>query len=133
FLPIRRDPPPLRAFAPKAVICVTVKPRFSAPTTDRAFAATALTSATTTFFSSNLSAIEVSLEEASHKVSAPPHRPTLWSTPPYSRCDLHQDFLIRVPPSAQALQLRALKARLRSSMMVAFGIDAARSPPSIQN
>jgi hypothetical protein len=52
------DDPQINAFlARKSVICVTVKPRFSAPTTDRAFAATALTSATTTFFSSNLSAI----------------------------------------------------------------------------
>src|SRR5450432_4353312 len=68
FLTIRRYTPSLRALARRSVICVTVKPRFSAPTTDRAFAATALTSSTTTFFSSNLSAISVSSREASHQV-----------------------------------------------------------------
>src|SRR5579872_5853103 len=66
FLTIRRYTPSLRALARSSVICVTVNPRFSAPTTDRAFAATALTSATTTFFSSNLSATKVPLKEKRH-------------------------------------------------------------------
>src|SRR3984893_687485 len=131
FLTIRRYTPSLRAFARRSVICVTVKPRFSAPTTDRAFAATALTSATTTFFSSNLSAIFGPRKRSvTHKAER--RRPALpLSTPSYSLVRPSPGIPDSGPTICAGRSLRAL-ARLRSSTVVAFDRTVARSPPSIQ-
>src|SRR6202167_6021658 len=58
FLTTRTYTPADRAFRRKSVICDTVRPRYSAATTDNAVAATLLTSATSAFLSSRLRAIE---------------------------------------------------------------------------
>src|SRR5581483_2045609 len=57
FLMTRTYTPCLRALARRSVICPTVSPRYSAATTEWAFAATSATSATSAFLSSRLSAI----------------------------------------------------------------------------
>src|SRR5687768_6144664 len=57
FLITRMNTPSARAFARREVICVTVSPRYSAATTERAVFATSATSATSTFLSSRLSGI----------------------------------------------------------------------------
>src|SRR5580700_8592811 len=63
FLMTRMYTPCARALARRSVICVTVSPRYSAATTDWAFAATAFTSATSAFLSSRFSGIHFSWPE----------------------------------------------------------------------
>src|SRR5580692_10763329 len=133
FLTIRRYTPSLRALARRSVICVTVKPRFSAPTTDRAFAATALTSATTTFFSSNLSAIYRFPVEKRHTTDTNAAVRIHPLSNKYSSVRPSQAFLIPVPPSAQA----AFKSRGASRTLLACGLRrwlreafASHSPPN---
>jgi hypothetical protein len=60
--------PEARAFERRSVIWVTVRPRYSAATTDRAFAATALTSSTNAFLPSRFSGIDQT------PVESPKHR-----------------------------------------------------------
>src|ERR1700722_14674242 len=63
FLTTRMYTPCARALARRSVICDTVSPRYSAATTDWAFAATAFTSATSAFLSSRFSGIHFSWPE----------------------------------------------------------------------
>src|SRR5579863_8068714 len=58
FLTTRMYTPAARDFDRSSVICVTVRPRYSAATTDRALDATSLTSVTSAFLSSRLRAIQ---------------------------------------------------------------------------
>src|SRR6202034_1749728 len=58
FLTTRMYTPAARDFDRSSVICVTVRPRYSAATTDRAVDATLLTSVTSAFLSSRLRAIQ---------------------------------------------------------------------------
>src|ERR1700683_1884348 len=63
FFTTRMYTPCARALARRSVICDTVSPRYSAATTDWAFAATAFTSATSAFLSSRFSGIHFSWPE----------------------------------------------------------------------
>src|SRR5690606_20351870 len=74
FLMTRMYTPDARALLRSSVIWVTVRPRYSAATTDRAFAATALTSSTSAFLPSRFSGMDQTPVESPTIREIPGHK-----------------------------------------------------------
>src|SRR5690606_7689043 len=105
-----------RALLRSSVIWVTVRPRYSAATTDRAFAATALTSSTIAFLPSRFSGMDQTPVESPTRVAFGPkpgtthHHTTVTNID--SRCVHH----LRRHPRLRTCTVAGL-IRLRSSTM----------------
>src|SRR6478735_1024955 len=133
FLTTRMYTPEARALERRSVIWVTVRPRYSAATTDRAFAATALTSSTRAFLPSRFSGIDQTPVESPytrvHMPAAcrPTHHTTVTNID--SRCVHHLRrplFLIR----KRSLRTHSVAGlvRLRSSTYRRFTLRCAADP-----
>src|SRR5258705_2974812 len=109
FFTTRMYTPFARAFARSSVIWGSDRPRYSAATTDWACAATALTSATSSFLSSSFNVISRLLVRSTNPPGFFP------DTGPSFDGYLHHQSVLRVTPSAQEIKSPSA-TRLRSSI-----------------